>query len=63
MWTKCGLINARSIVRKGALIQDMIGLHELDVLAVTESWIVPDEPNVIKLELAPDGYCIVHLPR
>src|SRR5208282_1483493 len=60
---KCGLINARSIVLGGALFQDMITSHELDMLAVTESWIVNDDPNAIKLDSVPSGYCVTHKPR
>jgi len=60
---KLGFINARSIVRRGPLICDMIVSHDLDVLAVAETWIRDDDPCAIKRDSAPSGYDIVHVPR
>ena len=60
---KCGLINNRSIVRKGPLIQDLIETNDLDLLAVTETLIVNDDPNAIKLDSVPIGYQVVRVPR
>ena len=37
-----GLLNARSVVHKAALIHDVIADHQLDVLALTETWITSD---------------------
>lgn len=58
-----GFVNARSIVNKGPLLQDMITSHNLDILAVCETWIVDDDPAVIKLDAVPAGYSVAHLPR
>src|SRR2546425_9120354 len=55
-----GLVNARSIVNKAALIHDAIHDHMLDLLAVTETWVYEDSPNVIKQEAAPTGFSITH---
>ena len=60
---KFGFINARSIVRRGSLISDMITTHDLDVLAVAETWIREDDPDAIKLDSSPSGYGVVHVPR
>jgi hypothetical protein len=58
-----GCINARSLVSKGALIQDIIIAHQLDTLAVCETWIAADDPDVVKLDAVPPTYSVTHLPR
>jgi len=60
---KLGFVNARSIVRRGPLICDMIVSRDLDVLAVAETLIRDDDPCAIKRDSAPSGYDIVHVPR
>jgi len=58
-----GLLNVRSMVNKGPLVQDIIVSQKLDVLAVTETWITRDDPDAVKLDVAPADYIISHLPR
>ena len=58
-----GLLNARSVVKKGPLIIDLITTHRLDVLAVCETWIANDDSPAVKLDCLPVGYCVTHLPR
>ncbi len=58
-----GLINARSMVNKSALLHDVINEGRLDLLAVTETWVYKDSPEVHKKEAAPQGYSIVHAHR
>ena len=58
-----GLVNSRSIVNKTALLHDLISDHQLDMLAVTETWVYENSPEVIKREAAPGGYSIVHRHR
>jgi len=58
-----GLINARSMVNKSALIHDIIEDHHLDLLAITETWVYEDSPDVLKKEAAPPGYSIIHAHR
>ena len=41
-----GLLNIRSMVDKGALVQ--VTINTLDALTVTEIWIVNEDPEVIK---------------
>ena len=60
---KIGSLNALSVVRKGPLVQDLINDHHLDALAICESWVVDDDPVVIKSGLAPNGYKVTHVPR
>ena len=45
------------MVNKGSLVQDII------VLAITETWITPDDPDSVKLDTAPADYIIIHLPH
>jgi len=56
-----GSLNARSAVKKGALIRDLIETHNLDILAVCETWFNSDDPNAIKLDMAPPGYLTKNL--
>ena len=44
-------INSRSAVNKAALIHDLILHHQIDVLAITETWISADAPAVIKSDI------------
>ena len=58
-----GLVNARSMVNKAALIHDVIKDNRLDMLAVTETWVYTDSPDVHKRDAAPDGYSVIHAHR
>jgi len=60
---KMGLINARSVVNKTAPIHDMIKDNRFDLLAVTETWVNSDSPEVQKRDVAPEGYSITHAHR
>lgn len=48
---KMDLLNAHSVVNKGSLVQDIIVSQNLDVLAVTETWIICDDSDAVKLIL------------
>ena len=63
MQLNLGLINAQSIVNKAARVHDIIEDNHLDLLAVTETWVYEDSPNVHKREAAPSGYSVVHQHR
>ena len=58
-----GFVNAQSIVQKGSLMIDLISTHQIDVLAVCETFIANNDPPAIKLDCLPPGYRVVHLPR
>jgi hypothetical protein len=58
-----GLLNARSAVYKAALIHDVISDHHLDVVAVTETWMMSDDPDAVKLDIGPDSYRVSHACR
>ena len=48
---------------KAAVIHDVIADHQLDVLALTETWIPSDAPDAVKLDVAPPGHSVVHRHR
>ena len=56
-------MNARSAVKKAALIHDVIEEHNLDLVFVEETWIPSDAPDAIKLDIAPTGYRVAHAHR
>jgi hypothetical protein len=56
-------LNANSIVRKGPLIRDVVETHQLDLLAVCETWIADDDPDAVKLDAVPAGFRVTHQPR
>ena len=58
-----GFFNTGSAVHKAALIQDIMGEHKLDILAVNETWIVTDDPDAIKFQMTPPGFSIEHTHR
>ena len=59
------LINARSINTKSFFIKDFVVDHDLDILAITETWTQPDlfEQNLIINCLCPTGYLFRHVSR
>ena len=60
---QCALINARSIQCNMYIIQQHIVCHNLDVVAITESWLREDSGDDILRELCPAGYSSLHKPR
>ena len=60
---RLGLLNTRSAVNKAALLHDSINDNNLDILALTETWISSDLPNCIKLDVAPPGFSVQHYHR
>jgi hypothetical protein len=57
------LVNARSIQCNMYMIQHHIVGHNLDVVAITESWLLEDSGDEILRELGPVGYSSLHKPR
>ena len=45
------------------LVHDLIDENNLDVLALSETWVVDEDPPAIKLDIAPPGYGILHNER
>jgi len=58
-----GYVNARSLVKKTAIVHSLIDELSLDCLAITESWIKSDHPDAIKLDAAPPGFTVLHVHR
>jgi hypothetical protein len=59
-----GLVNARSIANKTEAINDHITEHNLDILAVTETWLSHGSKHDLELSsICPSGYSITHSPR
>lgn len=59
----CGVLNARSVIHRGPLIQDLISSKSLDVMAISETWTLKEDPDTILLDVAPPGYSVLHVPR
>ena len=58
-----GLLNSRSACHKAALIHDVITDNKLYIVMLTETWIPSDAPGAIKLDVASQGYAVVHRHR
>ena len=58
----CGLVNCRSIVNKTQAIQDEIGKCKLDICALMETWIKPED-NITHIAISPLGYKAISIPR
>ena len=59
---RCGLVNCRSIVNKTQDIQNKIGNCKLDICALTETWIKPED-NITHIPITPPGYKAISVPR
>ena len=63
-YLRSALLNARSIKNKATEINDFITSKELDLIFITETWLLGDgKDNVTLAELLPPNYKIVHRPR
>jgi hypothetical protein len=60
---KLSLCNARSVLNKWDSIIDYIIENDLDILAITETWILPGNVNDHVLKDLPPGYSLSHIPR
>ena len=59
-----GLLNARSVCNKTLELSNFICDQDLDVCAITETWLKGDvRDDVILHELVPAGYTVEHTPR
>ena len=59
---KFALISARSIRKQELLVRDYIDEHELNVVAITETWLAEGETTVTS-ELCGGDFTFVHWPR
>ena len=59
----CAVVNCRSVGNKINDIKHEIYNHNLDLCALTETWIKEDENNTIPNHLCPSGYNTISIPR
>ena len=62
LMTKLGLLNCQSACNKASLIKDHIIDHDIDILALTETWF-KSENDQNSANLSPKGYNLVHALR
>ena len=58
-----GQLNSRSVTKRIAVLHDTIHDHNLDFIAITETWIKDSAPDAIKLDVAPAGFSVTHAHR
>jgi len=56
-------LNIRSARNKAAVLHDLIADHDLDIVALCETWIRKDDPPAIADDIAPEGFSVVHVLR
>jgi hypothetical protein len=56
------LINARSIGNKTTLLSHLIQSEQVDVLAITETWLSADRHDALE-DSCPTGFTSLHVPR
>ena len=57
-------VNVRSIRNKVPQVHMDLGTQGIDVCAITEAWLKPDEEESILLQqITPPGYNIISYPR
>ena len=57
------LINIRSIRNKSVALADFINNNKSDIIAVTETWLRPDDTDSFIASVTPPGYKCTHVPR
>lgn len=58
-------MNARSVCNKAESISDFIEDNNLDICAITETWLsnCSEKDRLVCGNLTPEDYCLVHTPR
>ena len=58
------LINSRSIRNKTLLLNDYVSEHNIDILAITETWLHDDNfDSYFCRDICPEGFSFSHVPR
>ena len=58
------VLNARSVNNKSLLIKDYVVDNQIDILAITETWLKADEVSGYTIrDICPNGYKFIHCPR
>jgi hypothetical protein len=58
-----GLLNARSVASKPDVIHHHLFTFDLDILAISETWLTPEHGDEILANTIPEGYVGIHVPR
>ena len=61
--TKLAFTNVRSIKNKSTSVDRFITGHNIDIFAITETWLRKDETSSLLSEITPAGYKLYHRPR
>ena len=56
-------LNARSVNNKTLAISDFILSKNIDICAITETWLADQTSSAVLNELIPKGYKLFHRPR
>ena len=62
-WLKFSTLNARSIRNKNLIIKDYVIDYDVEITAITDTWVRDNGDNLITRELCTTGYKFVHKPR
>ena len=58
------LLNSRSIRNKSSVLKDFVVDKDIDLLALTETWLRPGNIDCVEIgDLCPTGYDFIHIPR
>lgn len=58
------LLNAKSIKNKAGLINDFVVENNTDIMALTETWLLPGDADATVInDITPRGYIFKHVPR
>ena len=58
------LLNVRSVRNKALIVKDYVVDNDIDVLAITETWLRPGDHDAVEIgTLCPTGYRFMHVPR
>ena len=55
--------NVRSVRHKSAALSDMILSKHVDILALTETWLLASDTSACLAYICPNGFCLYHHPR
>ena len=55
--------NVRSVRHKSAALSDLILSKHIDILALTETWLLASDTSACLADICPNGFCLYHHPR
>ncbi len=55
--------NLRSVRQKSAALSDLISSKQIDILAMTETWLSPCDTAACLDDISPPGFSLFHCPR